>query len=86
MVSRRQFARPAVVVSFLDQIIWTPPVEAESWAIWPDVILESISARKSDAMVCLAVENAFLKSLSRRAGLAGTGFLKRLVPLDVKGG
>lgn len=86
MVSRLQFARPAVVCSFLDQIIWTPPVEAESCAIRPDVILESSSARKSEAMVCLAAAKAFLESLSMRGAFAGIGFLKREVPPDIEGG
>lgn len=52
----------------------------------PDVILESSSARKSDAMVCLAVEKAFLKSLSRRGGFAGPGFFERAVPPELDGG
>ncbi len=38
-VSRRQFARPAVEVSFLDQMIWTPPVDLDREAIWPLVIV-----------------------------------------------
>lgn len=35
VVSRRQLARPAVLLSVLDQIMWTPPVEAESEAMRP---------------------------------------------------
>lgn len=86
MVSRFQFARPAVVMSFLDQMIWTPPVEAESSAMRPDVILVSSSRRKSEAMVCLEIEKAFLESLSMRGALNEGGFLKRDLPPEVEGG
>lgn len=74
VVSQRQFARPAVVLSFLDQIIWTPPVEAESSAIRPEVILVSSSVRKLEAISCFVVEKAFLASFVMREGFMGLGF------------
>lgn len=63
MVSRFQFARPAVVFSFLDQIILTPPVEAERADTLPDVMVLSSSVRKVDARSCLRSLKAFFASL-----------------------
>lgn len=71
MVSRFQFARPAVVLSFLLQMIFTPPVEAESLAISPLVILVSSSARKDSASACFDCENAFLASFAIRSCFTG---------------
>lgn len=74
IVSRFQFARPAVVFSFLDQIIWMPPVEEARREIWPEVILLSSSVRKEVARVCFFSENAFLASFARRPGFVGLFF------------
>ena len=59
VVSRRQFARPAVELRVLLQISWTPPVEALRSAIWPDVMAESSSRRKEAARACLRVAKVF---------------------------
>lgn len=67
MVSLFQFARPAVVFSFLDQIILTPPVEADRAEILPDVMVLSSSVRKVDATLCFRREKAFLASLATRS-------------------
>lgn len=71
MVSRFQFARPAVVFSFLDQIIWTPLVEAASSDIFPPVILVSSSARKDSAKTRFFSEKAFLASRTARSCFIG---------------
>lgn len=71
MVSRFQFARPAVVLSFLLQSILTPPVEAASSAIFPSVIFSSSSLRKDSVRSCLVWEKVFLASLVRRSGFMG---------------
>src|SRR6187402_2025533 len=83
MVSRFQFARPAVVFSFLLQIIFTPPVEAANLEISPLVILASSSERKDSARECLDCEKAFLASRATRSGLTGLflGDVRR-APLD----
>ena len=47
VVSRRQFARPAVELRVLLQMSWTPPVEALREAMLPDVIFWSSSVRKA---------------------------------------
>src|ERR1700710_899478 len=73
-VSRFQFARPAVVESFLLQIIFTPPVEAERLEISPLVIVESSSWRKDSASSCLRCVKAFLASFARRSCFVGLFF------------
>ena len=72
IVSRLQFARPAVVLSFLLHIIFTPPVDSAISEILPSVTLLSSSFRKDSARSCLICENAFLASLVRRWGLIGS--------------
>ena len=78
VVSRRQFARPAVELRVLLQISWTPPVEALRAAIWPEVMAESSSRRKAEARACLRVAKSFLVWRSERERLVGLllwGFL-----------
>lgn len=69
IVSRFQFARPAVVFSFLDHRILTPPVEAERAEIWPLVILVSSSTRNEAANSCFRASKAFLAALASLVGL-----------------
>lgn len=64
IVSRFQFARPAVVSSLLDHSIFTPPVVAARVPIWLFVIFESNSARKAEARACLLSSNNFFVSLA----------------------
>ena len=67
--------------SFLLQIIFTPPVEAESWEICPSVMVSSNSARKDEARACLCSEKAFLAPLVSRSCLMGN-FLGERVSSD----
>ena len=84
MISRLQCALPAVVLSFLLQIILAPPVVAAISAILPFVILVSSSMRKDSARECLIWENDFLDSLVRRSGFMGPfRGEKRRVPSSV---
>ena len=64
MVSRFQFARPAVEFSLFDQIILTPPVGAVNLAMLPDAVLSSSSLRKSSATVCFEALKSFLRCTS----------------------
>lgn len=66
IVSRFQFARPAVVLSFLDQMIFMPPVEAASKETWLFVMVASSSARKEVARACFFSEKAFFASFTKR--------------------
>lgn len=71
IVSRRQFARPAVELRVLLQMSWTPPVEALRAAIWPAVISASSSARNDSARACLRAAKSFLAWISARVRLVG---------------
>ncbi len=59
-VSRRQVARPAVVLSVLDQMSFMPPVEAAAAEIWPEQSVSSSSMRKDSARECLRAAKSFL--------------------------
>lgn len=82
MVSHFQFARPAVVLSLLDQMIFTPPVDAERRAMLPEVIVLSSSARKAAARSCLFASNAFLAAVAARAAGVILALLGNLVGED----
>jgi hypothetical protein len=71
VVSRRQFALPAVELRVLLQTSWTPPVEAVRAAIWPFVILESSSDKKDSARACLRVSKSLAAWRSARVRLVG---------------
>ena len=71
VVSRRQFARPAVELRVLLQISWTPPVEALREAICPEVIFWSSSVRKASARACLRAAKSFAAWRSARVRLVG---------------
>jgi hypothetical protein len=64
VVSRFQFARPAVVVRVFDQISCTPPVLAASDEIWPFVMVESSSARKPEANASFDDSNVLRSAIS----------------------
>ena len=83
IVSRFQFARPAVVESFLLQIILTPPVGAEREEILLAVMVVSSSWRKDSASSCLRAVKTFLASLARRSNFVGL-FLGEIVVFVVK--
>lgn len=59
MVSRFQFALPAVEFSFLLQIILTPPVASASFWISPLVTLSSSSLKKFSASATFVASNSF---------------------------
>ena len=71
IISRFQFARPAVELSLFDQIILTPPVGAVNLAILPDAILSSSSRRKSSATVRFEASKSFLRCTSALSFLYG---------------
>lgn len=82
MVSHFQFARPAVVLSLLDQMIFTPPVDPERRAMLPEVIVLSSSVRNAAARSCLFVSNAFLAAVAARAADVILALLGDLVGED----
>ena len=71
IASRRQFARPAVEESFLDHLIWMPPVDEDSWATWPFVRAWSTSARKERARSCFLSLKALRWAMAVLSFLAG---------------
>src|SRR6478735_10160147 len=76
IVSQRQLARPAVVLSVFVQTSLTPPVDSASLAILPCVISRSSSARKLSASACFLDSKDFLVSfLGSFFGLALLGLL-----------
>ena len=83
IVSRFQFARPAVVFSFLLQISFTPPVEAASLEIWPVVITVSSSIRKLSANRCLRSANSFFAFLAIRSCFTGLFFGEKRSPSEI---
>lgn len=83
MVSRFQFARPAVVFNFLLQMIFTPPVEAASLATWLLVMTVSSSMRNVSAKRCLRSANAFLASFIIRFCFTGLFFGEKRASSDI---
>jgi hypothetical protein len=86
ITSRFQFARPAVEFNLLDQIILTPPVEADRARTWPFAITSSISLRKDCARSCFwaskyffAARAAFLPSFCFLSLISLTGLLDGLL-------
>lgn len=73
VVSRRQFARPAVELRVLLQMRRTPPVVALRFWIWPTVMVWSSSARKDSARACLRAEKAFFACASCEAWVRFVG-------------
>ena len=71
MASLFQFARPAVELSFLLQIIWMPPVEAASDDTWLFAIVSSSSLRKDTARSCFFSLKAFFCSIASLSFFAG---------------
>lgn len=69
--SRRQVARPAVEVSFLDQTSFTPPVEAARAATWPPATASSTSLRNASARACLEASKAFCCAIAALSFFAG---------------
>ena len=57
IASRRQFARPAVEESFLDQMILIPSVDSASEDTLPPLIIRSTSARKAVAISPFCLSN-----------------------------
>lgn len=78
--SLRQFARPAVVLSVLDQTSLIPPVAAERAVMRPEQRVVSSSVRKAAAISCLRSENAF-----RAARMALTFGVTSIEGFDVCG-
>ena len=73
-----QFARPAVELSFLLQMIRMPPVAAASEATSPFATVRSSSVRKLVAKLCFSLSNSLLRSTASLFFLAGllTGLLR----------
>ena len=71
IVSRFQFALPAVELSFLLQIMRTPPVDDESLDSRPSVMVLSNSSRKASARACFFELNSFFCSMSFLSFFAG---------------
>jgi hypothetical protein len=59
-----QFARPAVELSFLLQMILTPPPDDASSETSPFVIVLSSSFKNASAVTCLLASNAFFASMT----------------------
>ena len=71
MVSRRQFARPAVDESFFDQMSLMPPVDSASCDTWPLVMVWSTSARKEAAMSSFCELKALRRAIAALSGFVG---------------
>ncbi len=86
-----QFARPAVERNVLDQIIFTPPVEAERVESLEDVIFLSSSCKRSSAIFSFVESNAAFAafwaffSARRRCRSAFSGDFKSEVGFDFVG-
>lgn len=77
MVSRRQFARPAVVLRVLLQRIFTPPVGVVMEAMRPFVMVVSRRVRKVVARECFSASKTFC-CVRSWAGV-GDGEVERLI-------
>ncbi len=86
-VSRFQFALPAVVFSFFDQMILIPPVEAARVETWLFVTAVSSSLRNESARVCFISEKAFLASFAALSSCLVGLFLgeKRMPEVESEG-